>query len=88
MNMYTAVTRTYMCDEALVRCLPVSGTGLTLTPLIFSVKTVKQPSAGCCDPVFKLDHSIAWPEILYGIDSLFRWRSRFNTACNAATPKV
>ena len=26
---------------------------------------------GCCDFVPELNHSVAWPEILYGIDSLF-----------------
>ena len=41
MNMYTALTRTFMYDEALVRCLPVLALGLTLTPLIFREKTVK-----------------------------------------------
>ncbi len=29
------------------------------------------PCRLCRDPVFELDHCIAWPEILYGIDSLF-----------------
>ncbi len=44
--MYTALTRTFMYDEALVRCLPVLALGLTLTPLIFSEKTVKRPQCG------------------------------------------
>ncbi len=26
---------------------------------------------GCCDFVPELNHSVAWPEILYSIDSLF-----------------
>ncbi len=26
---------------------------------------------GCCDFVPELNHSVAWPEILYGIDSFF-----------------
>ncbi len=41
MNMYTALTRTFMYDEALVRCLPVLVLGLTFTPLTFSEKTAK-----------------------------------------------
>ncbi len=41
MNMCTALTRTFMYDEALVRCLPVLALGLTLTPLTFSEETVK-----------------------------------------------
>ncbi len=42
MNMYPALTHTIMCDEALVRCLPVPGTWADPhTFLIFSKKTVK-----------------------------------------------
>ncbi len=41
MNMYTTLTRTFMYDEALLRCLPVLVLGLTLTLLTFSEKTAK-----------------------------------------------
>ena len=42
MNMYPALTRTFMYSEALVRCLPVPGTQADpYLLLIFSKKTVK-----------------------------------------------
>ncbi len=66
--MYTMLNRTFMYDEARVRCLPVLVLRLTLAPLSFSEKDSEIP---CCDPVFELDHSVTWPEIQYGIDSLF-----------------
>ncbi len=41
MNMHTALTRTFMYEEALERCLPVQVLRLTLTNLSFSEKIVK-----------------------------------------------
>ncbi len=71
MNMCSALTRTFNYKEALVRCLPVLGTRADpYRLLIFSKKSENNPSAGCCDFVPELNYSIAWPEILYGIDSL------------------
>ncbi len=60
-----------MYAEALVRCLPVLGTRADpYLLLIFSKMSENNPSAGCCDFVSGLNHSVSWPEILYGIDSL------------------
>ena len=46
MNMYTALTPTFMYGDVLVRCLPVLVLGLTLTHLSFSEKTVKYTPVG------------------------------------------
>ncbi len=46
MNMYTALTHTFMYAEALVRRLPVPGTWADPYTFNFSEKTVKQPQCG------------------------------------------
>ncbi len=70
--MYTALTRIFLYDEVLVRCLPVQVLGLTLTPLSFSEKTVKYIPVGCAVILFSNSiialHCLRY---LYGIDSLF-----------------
>ncbi len=71
MNMYTALTPTFMYGEVLVRCLQVHVLGLTLTPLCFSEKTVKYTPMGCAvillsDLIIALYGLRYW----YGIDSL------------------
>ncbi len=71
LNMCFALTRTFMHEEVLVRCLPVPGTRAEpYLLIIFSKMSENNPSAGCCDFVPELNHSVAWPEILYGVDSL------------------
>ncbi len=71
MNMYTALTPTFMYSEALVRCFPVHVLGLTLTPLSFSDETVKYTPVGYAVRLF-LDLIIALHGLRYqyGIDSL------------------
>ncbi len=71
MNMYTALTLTFMYGKALVRCLPVQVLGLTLTPLSFSEKMVKYTPVGCAVILFS-DSIIALHGLryYYGIDSL------------------
>ncbi len=46
------------------------GPGTWVDPYTFNFQR-KDSKILCRDPVSELDHSVAWPEILYGIDSLF-----------------
>ncbi len=52
MNIYTALTPTFMYSKVLVRCLPVQVLGLTLTPSCLSEKTVKYTPVGCAVILF------------------------------------
>ncbi len=46
------------------------GPGTWADPYTFNFQR-KDSKILCSDPVSELDYGVAWPEILYGIDSLF-----------------
>ncbi len=71
MNMYTALTRTFMYAEALVRCLPVPGTRADPYTFNFQRKDSETtPVQGAVISSPNLIIALHWPQILYGIDSL------------------
>ncbi len=71
MNMYAALTSTFMYGKVLVRFLPVHVLGVTLTPLSFSEKTVKYAPVGCSVILFSdLIIALHGLRYRYGIYSL------------------
>ena len=62
-----------------------SGPGTWVDPYTFNFQR-RDSKILFCDPVSELDHSVAWPEILYGINSLFGGVVHVDTVYNAATP--
>ncbi len=71
MNMYTALTHTFMYDEALVRCLPVPSTRADSYTFNFQRKDSEIiPGQGAVISFPNLIIALHLPEILYGIDSL------------------
>ena len=85
--MYTALTRTFMYAEALVRCLPVPGTWAD--PYTFNFQRKDSETTPVRGAV------ISFPNLIIALHGLryctvliaFRRRSHFNTACNAAIPQ-
>ncbi len=70
-----------MYGNALAGCLPVHVLGLTLAHIyILQRKDSEIHTRGvCCDPVFELDHSVAWLDIPVWYMNPFSSVCTFNT---------
>ena len=71
-----------LCTATLWRCVSRSMFWGCLLHIIFQRKdSAIHPRGVCCDPVFELDHSVAWLDISARCMTAFWPRLHFNTVC-------